>query len=254
MIEDVPRWLKLKYFNIHDNTAHDNYSETPFFVTYPDDNNIDAAIGKTGGAWPAVAQAIIESAGLPEEYSGLLAEYQSRIGLRNAELSRLKYATKPGIIIPAANIMQGGEGVAYHEIDGTGMVNGLGITYSYNGTGHKYMMVTKQGEWTKYSVDITDGGQYELVLNLSVIRTVEARVKVDGVQVAYKQLAKNCDDYSVFSDYSMATIQLSPGTHQIQVEHAYNNFGFWSIRLTKQGEIFNRNDGYNAAILDAIIT
>ena len=208
VFEDVYKWLKISYFNIHDNVAYNNYCENPNVVLYPEVNKIEDAIGKTNGVWPTAAQAIIANAGLSGEYKSMYDDYNAKKNLKNVMLELPKYQNAPGVYIPAGDLLlEGGEGVAYHDnaLGNTGGMMKKGEPYkviAWNGTNHKYVMVTAQGEWTKHLAEIPETGQYELYLDLTVVQQGTAvSVWIDGEQVADKvTLPPNCEQYEKFSD------------------------------------------------------
>jgi hypothetical protein len=259
VFEDCYKWMKITWHNIHDNIAYNNYCETPGVVTYPESNSIEEAIGKTNGEWPDRAKEIIANAGLRENYKHLLDKYYSKSNVRNAELARLKYDSDPGIVIPAGNYMDGGEGVAYHDklsnANGMNVLGEPGVYDEYNGTNHHYIMVTLEGEWTKYKVDVPEDGEYEIILNLSVVGANTAvSVEIDDELVADKKhVEPNCTGYDVFSDYNVGSVYLEKGVHEVKIEHAIGNFGFYKFRLTKPGDVLVRNDGFKESIVNSIL-
>lgn len=253
VFEECMKWLKLTYGNIHDNAAWNNYSETGAVNAYPDANSVAEATGKTDGVWPEAAQSIIASAGLTEEYQSVLTNYNSRPGLINDNLNRLLYLAKPGVIKQAGDIIPGGEGEAYHDLVGNN--SGIGITDSYDGTGHLYLMNTKQGEWTKYEIEVPEAGNYDVFLNLSVTGTTyKAGLEIDGKTVGRQAaLTKTCDDYSIYEEQKIAAVSLTAGKHIFKLEHAVGNFALHSLRLVKEGTPpFVRNDGFITEIMDAV--
>lgn len=253
------KWYKITWHNIHDNVAYNNYSETPYVVNYPDNNSVSEAIGKTNGEWGEEAQKIIQNAGLDAEHKYLLSKYAEKGEVRNIELSRMPYDNSAGIMIPAGEHMKGEEGETYHEIvsynDGPSKKGEPDIYDSYNGTGHRYLMATAQGEWTKYEVEIPEDGEYDIILNLAVTgEELYAGVEIDGEEIETEKLHKTCDGYETFEDQHVATVNLVAGKHIIKVEHKVGNFGFWSLRIAKTGEAKKaRDDGFNAEILKAVL-
>lgn len=255
VFEECEAWLKLTYNNIVNNTAYNNYSETDMNVVdeYLAANNIQQAVGKTNGVWGTEAQSIIANAGLSDEYKHLLTEYNQNTNYRNAELERMPYIAKPGIIVPAGELVDGGEGVAYHDT-----TDRVGIEYLYDGTGHKRIMETSQGEWTKHKVDIPQDGIYEIIINAGA-RSSSSRVNVwvDDVSVAsYKSIQNTGETYSApFADNTIAKLNLTKGEHIIKVEHADANFAFYSLRFVDviNNADFSRNDGFNDAFLNVVL-
>jgi len=254
VFEDCEKWLKLTWHNVKNNTAYNNYSETGMACTYPDINSIEEAIGKTDGAWPDAALDIILNAGLEDEYDHLLTEYNKNTHFRNAELKRLSYIAKSGVIVPAGELIPGGEGVAYHDI--VSSTSGIGITDSYDGTGHRYIMNTTQGEWTKHKVTIPSDGTYKVILNAGATSNLpRVSIWIDDELVVNKGTIKNTGSYAItaFADNELASVNLKAGEHIIKVEHTTSNFAFYSLRFVEEGkEEFIRNDGFVAEVLNAI--
>lgn len=254
VFEECEKWLKLTWHNVKNNVAYGNYSETGAAVSYPEINQIAEATGKTDGVWPEEALNIINNAGLADSYKHLLTEYNENTHFRNTELKRMPYIAKAGVIVPAGELIPGGEGVAYHDIVST--VSGIGITDSYDGTGHKYIMSTSQGEWTKHSVDIPEDGTYKLILNAAATsNNPRVSIWIDDTLVVDKGRITNTGSYGLlgFVDNEMATVELTGGEHIIKVEHTVSNFGFYSLRFVNvnSGE-FARNDGFVDELINVI--
>lgn len=260
VFEDVPKWYKITWHNIHDNIAYNNYCERPHVNTYADQNSTEPAKGKVNGEWPDEAKAIINNAGLSDDYKYLLEEYNQRANLRNATLEKFKYQDAPGIFIAAGDYMEGGEGVGYHDIlgnaNGRSMPGEPSVYESYDGTLLHYIMVTIQGEWTKHKFTVDEAGEYEVFTRLAVVGDSTAvTVEIDDKEVAKElKLEPNCTGYDVFTDYKVGTVYLEPGEHVVKVEHAIGNFGYKAVRIAKVGEEFNRNDGFNSEFVDVILS
>ena len=147
--------------------------------------------------------------------------------------------------------MEGGEGVAYHDTnDGPYAV---GTDYDYSGTGHKFVMVTSQGEWTKYKFDVSEAGLYTIYLNAAATSTSpRVSIWVDDVLVVNKGKITNTETYSVFVDNKMGYAYLDKGSHTVKVEHTVSNFGFYSLRFARSSDVLVRNDGFSDSIVSAI--
>lgn len=258
VFEDCPKWYKITFGNVRDNTAYNNYSETPYAVTYPDINNVEKAKGKVNGEWPIEAKEIIKNAGLEDEYKYLLSDYNAIEGLRNATLARQPYLDYD-ILCHAGNYIEGGEGVAYHEIIGSAAGTGRGdidepsVFESYVGTGALEIMVTDEGEWTKHKITVDKPGEYDIYTGLAVVQDGTAvTVEVDGKVLADKLVVTpNCTRYEKMAEFYVGTMYLEPGEHIVKVEHAVKNFGFGYIGLKKSGVEFSRGDGFKADLMKA---
>lgn len=263
VIEDCGRWLKLTHSNLHDNVSYNNYSNTEYIVVYKGINPLldEAMSPNDDGTWPQKAQDIINHAGLSAEYKYIENDYLKKENLRNVELERMPYDNSPGIVIPAGNnlYLEGGEGVAYHELLSTewkGVPNGApDVSDTYNGTDHHGIMTTLEGEWFTVYVDVTEDAEYELFAKVSSVNDKTAMSTwVDGKLLADKQVLKNTGDYGKFENNSLGKIYLTKGRHYIKFEHSVDNFGMYSFSLVKEGEKEKeRNDGYVPEIIDAIL-
>jgi len=165
-------------------------------------------------------------------------------------------------MVPAGDYMDGGAGVAYYDI--SAVAGGLSAPYEPgrvvvgNGINHHYLMMTGPTEWTKYEVEILENGKYDFVLTYAALGYQYVNVYVDDTLIVNKtKLNKTCDNYNdvlnTLGNQTLATLNLSKGTHTIKIEQAVSNFVPYSFRLVKEGEVWQgRNDGFNEAILDAI--
>ena len=147
--------------------------------------------------------------------------------------------------------VEGGEGVAYH--DTTDGPFAVGITYEYDGTGHKYVMVTSQGEWTKYKFETDKSGLYNIYLTAAATsKYPRVSIWVDDVLVVDKGSIINTETYSVFKENKMGSVYLNEGTHTVKVEHTVSNFGFYSLRFATENDTLVRNDGFVESIVSEI--
>ena len=196
---------------------------------------------------------------LSDEYKHLYDEYAAQKNLVNDQLKFLKWYQKPGIHVEPGKLVEGGEGEAYHDTlsndSGYNVYGKPSVTSVGMGIDLHYLMTTIEGEWTKHPFTIEESGEYDIILQLSTVGDDTAvSAWIDDVLVADSAPVKNTNDYMVFEDNKVATVKLEPGEHVIKVEHTKNNFGFYLIRIVPKGvEVLERNDGFNKAIIDAII-
>ena len=268
VVEDCLKWLKATTGSVISNTATNNYADSGYGITVTDSldvlsqNDIETEIRKENGAWPDGANAIIAGAGLEAEYSHLLTEYNANTNYRNVEIARMPFITLPGIIVAAGDLIPGGEGVAWYDLSETTnpVKQGVGIYDTTNGTGFDTIGNTKQGEWTKHSVTVSEGGTYRLYLNAAATsEDAKVNVWVNGEKIKpslwslYTGDITNTGDYSIFQDNDLGTVTLTEGENIIKVEHAVGNFMFHSLRFVKtDAPEFSRNDGFIAAYIQAI--
>lgn len=258
VVEDTPKWLSGNWWNVKDNAAYSNYSETPIRCNKMDQNSFSEATIVKDGNWPEEAREIMADAGLAESYKHLYAEYENSGEHVNDQLKFLKWYTKPGVHIEPATLVEGGEGVAYHDTlsNGEGYnVKGVpSVTSVGMGINLHYIMTTIEGEWTKHPFSIDEAGEYDVVLQLSTPDdNTKVNVWIDDVLVADNVSVANSGSYTVFVDNTVGSLYLGKGDHVIKVEHAKNNFGFYLMRMVPKGVTeLERNDGFNKAITDAI--
>ena len=94
-----------------------------------------------------------------------------RITVKNKQSVYGEMAELPGIV-EAENFDQGGEGISFHDSDAKdeGAVNyrldneGVDIV---TGNGSRALGYTANGEWTEYTVNVTEGGKYEFEATVS---------------------------------------------------------------------------------------
>lgn len=150
---------------------------------------------------------------------------------------------KDGAEIYMRDFDRGGEGVAYHNAEnaaykGDGTYNRFfweGATVEINGKGG--IGNTANGEWMAYTVNVTEPGNYTIVLTSagpgdSRYHYLIDRAVVSADGVAHKS-ASGWDDYSATSEVS--DIQLGEGTHEIRF---YTTGGINVMKMTfkKAGE------------------
>jgi len=258
---DCYKWLKITYFNIKNNVGYKNYSVRPGVNFFDFQNKIDEAIAidTDHDKWPDEAKRIVEFSGLEDNYKYLYKEYSNKKNLRNSELEYLKYDNYPGIIIPAGNYIEGGEGVAYHNIlhkdEGMAIDGEPSFIDTYNGTGHIYIMTTAEGEWIKYSFECEEDAEYDIFIRAAAIHDgVKSTVFIDDEVVADKMpIKKNCDNYLTFDENYLGKTFIKKGKHIMKVLQAEGNHDLYDIRLTKVGDkLLVRNDGFCKNIIEAV--
>lgn len=259
VVEDTPKWLSGNWWNVKDNAAYSNYSETPIRCNKMEQNSFAEATIVTDGVWPKEAKDIMNSAGLSDDYQHLYNEYENEGTHVNDQLKFLKWYTKPGIHIEPATLIEGGEGVAYHDTlsngDGYNVIGTPSITSVGMGISLHYIMTTLEGEWTKHPFTVDEAGDYEIVLQLSTPDdNTKVSVWIDDVLVSDAVSVINSGSYNEFIDNTVGEVHLESGEHVIKVEHTKNNFGFYLMRLVPKGVTeLKRADGFNQSLIDAIV-
>ena len=268
---DCFKWLKITWHNITGNTATNNWSDTPMAVknetTYESYKNVDLKIvntleeaqGKENGVWGSSAQSIINNSGLTNEFEHLYTKYEIEENLRNENLI-IPPSVFGGDVIWAGDYMPG-DGVGYYDIVGDnttkrGAVGEPQIDESYSGTGALAVNSTKQGEWTKYTFTVEEDGTYDIYANLGVNAAgTYAGISVDDGSMKEVYVPRNSQNsaYDTRSDYLLGSFALNKGEHTVKIQHAVNNFWFYHLRISQQGKVYERADGFNSAIMDAIM-
>ena len=264
VFENCPKWFKSTVATNTDNVAYNNYSERTSCVSYPDLNSIAPAIGKVNGEWPDEAKAIIANAGIQDDYKAILDDYNARANLRNASVERQRYRDVDTYIL-GGNWIEGGEGVAYHEV----MLNGENtanfsdpgepsVSYSTNGVETLTILNTAEGEWTKHKFTVDKAGEYDISAWMGVASMIEktaVTVEIDDKVIADTLvLEPNCVGWELADKVELCTVYLEPGEHIIKLEHAIGNYSLAGIGITEAGKEFKRNDGFNQQILDVLLS
>lgn len=262
VVEGVTKWLSANWHNVKGNMAKNNFCERPMRCRIMEQNSFEIEKGKVDGVWPKEAQDIINGAGLKDEYKYLIEEYEKNTNLRNVELNHLKWERDPGLHINPRNMVEGGEGVGYHDIvsntDGDNIIGEPSIYEKWTSCPLYFIMETAEGEWTKHPFEIAEDGEYELILKLSAKEEGTAvSVYIDDECVAKNAPVKKTDEskyfpFILFEDNLIGKVNLKAGKHTIKVENAIKNFGLEVIRLKKPGEVLDRCDGFVPEIINAI--
>jgi hypothetical protein len=126
--------------------------------------------------------------------------------------------------IEAENYDNGGEGVAYHDLDTTNNGGSYRTTEAVDvqptsDTGGGYNVGWIQaGEWLKYTVNVASTGSYDLALRLANTGTGAAlHVEVDGVNVTGSLTVPNTGGWQTWTTVTKAGINLTAGQHIVKV-------------------------------------
>jgi len=263
VIEGVSKWLSANWHNVKGNMAINNYCERPMRCRIMEQNSFEIEKGKVDGRWPDDAEKIISDAGLEPDYKHLLKEYEESGQYRNIELKTLKWERDPGIHVNPKIMIEGGEGIAYHDIvsntDGDNIIGEPSIYEKWTSCPLYFIMETAEGEWTKHPFEIKDDGEYDLILKLSAKEEGAAvSVWIDDELVADKAPVRKTDEskifpFILFEDNLITRLNLKAGKHVIKIENAVKNIGLELIRFVKPGEVLERNDGFCPVIINKII-
>ena len=138
----------------------------------------------------------------------------------------------PGLI-NADNFDNGGEGIAYHwhtaTNPGTGSYRpdtGVGINVSTdNSSGDNGSTIgyAYQGDWLKYTVNVTASGVYTLALRMAQKASGgQLHVEIDGQNVTGVVNVPNTGGWAVWQTISIGGINLTAGQHVVKVSFDVN--------------------------------
>lgn len=139
------------------------------------------------------------------------------------------------------NFDNGGEGVAYHDTDASnqgGAYRSTGVDIQPISGGGFNLGFAKAGEWTQYSVNVAQEGDYDFEVRLASLQGGGFfDLKVDGSFVGTGMHAPKTRDWSKYDVVEMGTNHLTAGTHVIRLEMGANDgtgyvANFDSLRVT----------------------
>jgi hypothetical protein len=138
----------------------------------------------------------------------------------------------PGTI-QAENYDNGGEGVAYHDLDSTNnggayRTDGVDIQPTSDTGGGYNVGWIQAGEWLKYTVNVATAGSYDLSLRLADTSTGGAlHVEVDGVNVSGTLSVPNTGGWQTWTTITKTGINLTAGQHIVKVSFDTNGSNGW---------------------------
>lgn len=185
-----------------------------------------------GDNWPPEAKAIIADAGLEAEYKYLLEskniEWPSWRKMALEAFEREEFKSTSELRMYAGDMIEGGEGVAYHDTDPKGPT-----VYENGGVGD-----TVQGEWLKYKIKPKTAGRYKMSLYYSLAFTgTEANasdtsgvtIYLDGKAVCTNLILQDTGAWDSQKELFIDNVTLSDDEHDIMVEFSTGAFAFGSI-------------------------
>ena len=123
----------------------------------------------------------------------------------------------------------GGEGVAYHDVDAVNSgkevrVTGVDIQASTDPTSGYNLGWTKAGEWVEYSVDIAQGGAYDLDFRLANTgNNGKFHVEIDGSDVTGQLTMPNTGGYQAWTTITKTGANLPAGKHVLRLKMDANS-------------------------------
>ncbi len=179
-------------------------------------------VGKTGVSLTAgthVLRLSLDTAGVV----GVIADFDTI----SVTASASKPFTGTPVTVPGAieaeNFDNGGEGIAYHDID----AGNNGAAYrstdvdvrAINTASNGYVVFNAYpGEWLKYTINVSTAGTYSV--GASVASEVEGgtfHIEIDGTDVTGSLKAPTTGSWYVFQPVSKSGVNLSAGTHVLRL-------------------------------------
>jgi len=125
------------------------------------------------------------------------------------------------------NFDNGGEGVAYHDTDAVnqgGVYRNTGVDIQAIPSGGYNLGFARAGEWTQYTVNVAQAGDYDLEVRLASLRGGGTfRLEMDGSLLAGNVTVPNTHDWSNYDVVEMGRAHLTAGTHVIRLVMSAND-------------------------------
>jgi hypothetical protein len=140
--------------------------------------------------------------------------------------SQTPYAGTPAAVpatIEAENFDQGGEAVAYHDLDGGnngGVYRSTDVDVRTAGSASNGHVVFNAypGEWLEYGIQVQTTGTYNLAASVaSRLAGGTFHIEVDGVNVTGAMQAPTTGSWSTFQSVSKNGVSLAAGTHVLRL-------------------------------------
>ena len=235
-------------------TIYRNYAN---YVDYSDSRPwngkavTEKPIRTEGDNWGPEARAIMANAGLQQDYKALLngekIEHPRWRKMSIEVLNRDSFTSKTRFVIHASNWMDGGEGVAFHEINGE-QPEDYGRKDSFIGN-------TYEGEWIKYKANIAVAGNYGIDIyyalqlgggEANLTSSTAVTVYIDGVMLGETIPLEDTGSWNSYLAKTVGDIELSEGEHEIKVEFTKGAFAFGRLQfsnLDAPGSDLDYDDG-----------
>lgn len=137
---------------------------------------------------------------------------------------RLTPATLPGIV-QAEDFDEGGEGGAYHDVDGPPFKGGwfyrptaVGSDRCFDEGGGLSLSSVRAGEWLAYTVNVNGGGTYDVELRLaSVFDGAQLHVELDGLDVTGPMSVPNTGSAQWYRTIVKRGVVVPAGRYKLRV-------------------------------------
>ncbi len=143
--------------------------------------------------------------------------------------------------VEAENFDNGGEGVAYHDLDaanfGGGYRPGGGVDIfadasSSNGFGVGWV---NAGEWLEFSVNVTIPACYQLDVRAATPYGGSLFLQQDGVDVSGEIVVPNTGGYANWQTVPVSGVVLTPGLHRLRLVTLSDNVNLDYLQFSKLG-------------------
>ncbi len=212
-----------------------------------------AAVIAGGGVWPFDNQKffIILNVAVGGNFSGqtpinsqypvsMLVDYVRVYSGDPCTVTQSPYSGTAALIpgtIEAERYDVGGEGVSYHDITSTNdggvfRTDAVDLEASTD-TGAGYNLShTAVGEWTEYTVNVTNAGSYNLTARVAATAAGKSfHVEMDGVNISGNIVVPNTGGWQNWQDVTINNIALSAGQKVMRIVMDANEFNLNYLRF-----------------------
>ncbi len=159
----------------------------------------------------------------------------------------------PGTV-QAENYNNGGEGLAYHDIETANQgaayrTDGVDVQATTDAGGGYNVGYTADGEWLNYSVNVTTAGSYSVSFRTAGTGTAAAiRLELDGADVTGAVSLPNTGAWQTWATTTVPNIAFTAGAHKIRLLVVTGGFNLNSFTVavpTQNNMSFLRASGKN---------
>ncbi|MDF2457107.1 MAG: hypothetical protein K0R51_3100, partial [Cytophagaceae bacterium] len=142
--------------------------------------------------------------------------------------------------IEAENYDEGGEGIAYHDVDalnqGGQQRTNQGVDVESCGEGTLNIGWTSAGEWLKYTVNVTTVGVYSLQLRVASPNSGKAfHLELDGATIATVSVP-NTTGWQTYQTVTVNTASMAAGIHILRIYMDTDGFNLNALTFVQAAE------------------
>jgi hypothetical protein len=126
--------------------------------------------------------------------------------------------------VSAVQFDKGGEGVAYHDTESQNLggayrpTEGVDIQYTGDAFHPNIVGFVKAGEWLEYTVNVPQGGAYDVNFLVSHLKSGgKFHLEVDGQNVTGSLAVPNTGGWTTFRNVTKRGVNLTAGTHVLRL-------------------------------------